>query len=345
MFFYTVAILLLLSAQSCKKEIKKELRFLTFNIWQEGTSVPDGFKKIRDVILETNPDVVCFSEVRNYRDEDWTVKMVDALAEAEKKYYSEHVGGDISFISKYPIENGRQIFDDHGTVVSVELNVDGHTILVFGVHLDYTYYASYLPRGYNGGDPDWKMIDDGYGKPAPYTVRDSVQAYNLRSTRDEAITSFIKSVELESRPVVLMGDFNEPSFLDWTEAAKNMFCHNGLVIPWYSTVKMHEAGFVDAYRAFFPDEVANPGFTWPSYAHEKGTTSWTPMADERDRIDYIFFRGEGIETEDVFIVGPKELYVYGEPDTSNTAQEKFLANELPWPSDHKAVYAKLLFSF
>ncbi len=301
--------------------------------------------KIRDVILETNPDVVCFVEVRNYQNEDWTTKIVNALAEAEKKYYHGYVGGDVSFISKYPLENGKQIFDNKGTVVNFNLNVDGNIIIVSGVHLDYTYYASNLPRGYNGGYPDWKIIDDGNGKPAPYTILDSVQAYNLKSTRDEAISSFIKSVESESKPIVLMGDFNEPSFFDWTEDTKNMFDHNGLAIPWYNTVQMNEAGFIDAFRDFFPDEVANPGFTWPSFTHEKGSTSWTPLADERDRIDYIFFKGDGIKIEDVFIVGPKELYVYDESEASNTDKEKFLAKELPWPSDHKAVYAKLQFTF
>ncbi len=345
--FYIIAILLLLIAQSCKKEIKKELTFLTFNVWQEGTSVPNGLNKIRDIILETNPDVVCFVEVRNYQNQDWTTKIVNALEEAEKKYYSGYVGGDVSFISKYPLENGKQIFKntDKGTVVNFNLNVDGNIIIVSGVHLDYTYYASNLPRGYNGGYPDWKIIDDGKSNPTPYTILDSVQAYNLKSTRDEAISSFIESVELESKPIILMGDFNEPSFLDWTENTKNMFDHNGLAIPWYNTVKLHEAGFIDAFREFFPDEITNPGFTWPSFTNEKKSTSWAPLADERDRIDYIFFKGNGIKIEDVYIVGPKELYVYNKLEALNTDKEKFMANDLPWPSDHKAVYAKFLFTF
>lgn len=340
-------IIVLVIVQSCKNKTEKELTFLTFNVWQEGTSVPNGLEKIRDVILETNPDVVCFVEVRNYKNQDWTTKIVKALAKTGKEYYRGYIGGDVSFISKYPLENGKQIFrnSDKGTIVNFYVNIDGNRILVSGAHLDYTYYASNLPRGYNGGHPNWKMIDDGKGYPNPYTNVDSIQAYNLKSTRDEAISAFISSVKSESKPVILMGDFNEPSFLDWTKHTKNMFSHNGVVIPWHNTKKLHDEGFVDIFRTFYPNEISNPGFTWPSYANEKKTTSWTPLADERDRLDFIFFKGAGLKIVDVAIVGPKESYVYHKLEKFNTDNEKFMARDLPWPSDHKAVYAKLLFSF
>ncbi len=130
-----VCILLLTLVQSYNNKTEKELTFLTFNVWQEGTSVPNGLKKIRDVIVETNPDVVCFVEVRNYNNQDWTTKIVNALAEIwPKKYYRGYAGGDVSFISKYPLENGRQVFEntDKGTVVNFDLNVDGNIIVVSG---------------------------------------------------------------------------------------------------------------------------------------------------------------------------------------------------------------------
>lgn len=348
LFLLTVECILLLTlVQSCNNKIEKELSVLTFNVWQEGTSVPNGLEKIHDVVIAIDPDVVCFVEVRNYKEQDWTTKIVKALARSGKKYYRGYVGGDVSFISKYPLENGKEIFrnSDKGTVVNFNLNVDGNIIVIAGAHLDYTYYASNLPRGYNGGDPDWKMMDDGKGNPLPNIILDSVLAYNLKSARDETITSFINSIKSESRPIVLMGDFNEPSFLDWTEKTKNMFDHNGAVIPWHSTEKLYKEGFVDIFRTFYPNEITHPGFTWPSYAHEKKSTSWAPLADERDRVDYIFFKSNDIKIKDVFIVGPKESYVYNKLEVLNTGKEKFIANDLPWPSDHKAVGAKLLFTF
>lgn len=346
-FNFLGIVFILFGLISCEKSTKKELSFLTFNVWQEGTSVPNGFNQIRDVILEIKPDIVCFVEVRNYKNEDWTTKIVDSLAKFNQKYYRGYIGGDVSFISKYPLENGKNIFSntDKGTVVNFDVNVNGNTIVVSGVHLDYTYYASNLPRGYNGGYPNWKIITDDNGNKKPFTNVDSIQNYGLKSARDEGIAAFINSVKLETKPVILMGDFNEPSFLDWTENTKNFFDHNGVVISWYNTKKLHQKGFVDVFRKMYPDEVKNPGFTWPSVTSKNKSTSWTPLADERDRVDYIFYKGKNIAIKDVAMVGPKETFVNNKSKILNTDKEKFMADKLPWPSDHKAVYAKLLFTF
>ena len=333
--------------QSCESSNEKEVTFLSFNVWQEGTSVPNGLEKIRNVIKETNPDIVCFVEVRNYEDQDWTTKIVEALDTAGLTYYRGYVGGDVSFISKYPLSNGQIGFEnvDKGSLVSFKVNLDSDTIVVFGAHLDYTYYASNLPRGYNGGDPDWEMIEGTDGKPVPYTNVDSIQAYGLTSTRDEAIAAFISVTKDESRPVILMGDFNEPSWLDWTNETKDLFEHSGAVIPWPGTLALYENSFTDAYRTFYPDVLTYPGITWPSYVHEVKSTSWTPLADDRDRIDYIFYKGDNVNLLDVSIVGPRASYIGNELDQSNYTNENFLAENLPWPSDHKAVMARLSFTF
>lgn len=343
--FGILFIILMMNLQSCASKLEKELSFLTFNIWQEGTSVPNGLEKIKEIVLATDPDVVCFIEVRNYKELDWTTKIVNLLAENGKVYHRGYIGGDVAFISKYPLTNGRQLFanTDKGTVVSFELNLKGNTIILSGMHLDYTYYASNLPRGYYGSDPNWKMIDNGSGKPRPITDVDSIQAYNLKSARDEAIESFVEAMDSVSVPVVVMGDFNEPSFLDWTDRTKNMFDHHGVVLPWYNTKVLHKAAYIDVFRTYYPDELINPGFTWPSFVHEKESTSWTPLADDRDRIDYIFIRGDGVTIKDVHLVGPKDSYINSKLDTLDASRERFKANKLAWPSDHKALLARLSF--
>ena len=322
-----------------------QVKFMTFNIWQEGTSVSNGLIKIRDVITETNPDIVCFTEVRNYKNKDWTNKIIKELRDKGYSFYRGYVGGDISLISKFPITSGSLINNGEGSIAKFDVNINKNTIVVACAHLDYTKYACYLPRGYNGGTPNWNMINDDNENPAPVTDVDQILAYNLKSERDEQIADFLKDIENETQPVILMGDFNEPSHLDWTENTSDLFDHNGVVINWQSTHVLFKNGFTDAFRNFFPDEKSNPGITWPSLAHGEKSTSWTPKSDERDRIDYIFYKGKSIETLYATLIGPKDSYAYGELTDSFTSNENFIADKLDWPSDHKAVMVILKFPF
>lgn len=65
------------------------------------------------------------------------------------------------------------------------------------------------------------------------------------------------------RSVLIGGDFNEPSILDWTAATAEEQDHRGLVVPWQSTGPLRDAGYVDAYRANYPNPSTHPGTTWP----------------------------------------------------------------------------------
>lgn len=91
-------------------------------------------------------------------------------------------------------------------------------------HLDYTHYACYLPRGYDG--VTWRKL------PAPDSDPQAVLRMNRASTRDEAIAAFLEEVSRERADLILLaGDFNEPSHLDWTDATRAMWDHDGCSFP------------------------------------------------------------------------------------------------------------------
>ncbi len=119
------------------------------------------------------------------------------------------------------------------------------------------------------------------------------------------------------RPVFLTGDFNEPSHLDWTEAAaKAGNCP--LAVEWPSTKAISEAGLADALRIVRPDSVPDPAHTWTP------TTRDDDPKDRHDRIDFVFFAGPAKATG-VEIVG----------EAGGRAQIVVT----PFPSDHRAVVA------
>ena len=336
-------ILLLLFILHLPVLAQESASFMTFNLWNEGASVPNGLNKIKDVIVETSPDVICFTEVHNYNNQDWTSTIINALSSAGQTYYASYVGGDVSILSKYPITNSALVYYGQGSIAIFKIQLLSQPIHVACAHLDYTYYAPYLPRGYYGGTPNWNMIDDGTGNPSPVLNVNQILSYNLQSLRDEQINTFLNYSNSISTPIVLMGDFNEPSHLDWTAGNGLLFNHNNLVIPWQNTTTLQNNGYTDSFRAYFPNPYNNPGITWPSYTHQVGSTSWTPLADERERIDYIFYKGSNVLTLYSSLVGPKESYAFNQPTTSYTFNENFIADNLLWPSDHKAVYSILNF--
>lgn len=96
--------------------------------------------------------------------------------------------------------------------------------------------------------------------------------------------------------VILGGDFNEPSHKDWTEATKNLYDHHGFVVPWTVSKMLERGGFADSYRTVFPDELKHPGFTYPCYnpVADMKMLTWAPQADERERIDSVYYKGNNL---------------------------------------------------
>ena len=122
---------------------------------------------------------------------------------------------------------------DRGSVIAFHLrSEEGREAVVCSAHLDYRNYAVYLPRGYDGNS--FKMIDDdGDGEPDPVTDAKAIHAMDLASARDDALKAFlayVKEQKLSKRTVILAGDFNECSHLDWTKATRDLYSHNGVVI-------------------------------------------------------------------------------------------------------------------
>ena len=316
-----------------------DLKIMHLNVWVEGTSVPNGETYIRDVIAEVDPDIVCLVENSTGA---WIAKLANDLASIGHYYYIGHINGsDASILSKFPIKSSGPLLKSAVSIFNVDVN--GSEIVVAATHLDYLYYACYLPRGYNCGGSapynGWSQI--GSPDPQPITDLAVITNQNLSSKRDEQIGAFIDFVANETRPIIILGDFNEPSFLDWTSRQANMFDHNGVIYEWNTTSLLKKNDFTDAFREIYPDEVLNPGITWPSFATGVGSTSWTPKSDERDRIDYIFYKGADVKVKDAAIIGPQKTYVKNVLSEANTENDHFLAESLPWPSDHKGVFANI----
>ena len=320
---------------SCKQE--KTFKVLQFNIWQEGTTVKGGFEAVADEIIRSNADFVTLSEVRNYRNTRFCDRIVEALKQRGQTYYSFYTE-DSGLLSRYPLSDSTTVYplnDDRGSIYRAVTRIGDTEVALYTAHLDYRNCAYYDARGYNGNT--WE-------KETPVSNVDSLLYLNRLSVRDDAITCFLAKAaqdQAAGRIVILGGDFNEPSHLDWNEQTKDMRDHFGMVVPWDVSVMLEKAGFRDTYREIFPDPVTHPGFTCPADCPDVDLKRlvWSQDADDRDRIDFIHYAPfNGLTLTEVAIVGPKGDILRGQRVTEDTA-DPITGPAAIWPTDHKAVVA------
>ena len=91
-------------------------------------------------------------------------------------------------------------------------------------------------------------------------------------------------------PIIIGGDFNSGSHLDWIESTKDV--HYNKVIEWPVSKLMVDNGYVDSFRESNPDSRETLEGTW-GFLNEDLIS---------DRIDYIYFKGENINVLDSRII-------------------------------------------
>ncbi len=330
--------------QMASAKRKTALRVLQINIWQEGTIVPNGFPAIADEIIDKDADIVLFSEVRNYNGTDFIQRILAELKFKGSSYFGKSSDEklDVGLISKYPVGDQHALYDKDsgmGGVLKSKIKIGGRDFVFYSLHLDYTNYACYLPRGYDG--VTWKKME------SPINDVSAIVESNRKSKRDEAIRDVIRDVahEEQFQSFIIAGDFNEPSHLDWTAATKDLFDHRGAIVPWDCSVLLEKAGFKDSFRLKYPNSVSHPGFTYPAFNKDVpiDKLAWAPTADDRDRIDYVYYRSkQPLEVVKAMIVGPVETVKYAKKQEKDS-EDEFLLPKGVWPTDHKALLVTFVF--
>lgn len=311
------------------------LTLLQLNLWVECTKVPNAFDALVDQIVALKPDFATFCELYKGESESVMPKLVTALKQKGLTYYQARVDGR-GLLSKYPIAEAKRINE---WMFKGVCNVNGKRIAVYPAHANYVYYSCYYPRGYNdGGDNgDWSKM------AAPNTDVEVILERNRLSGRPASTQRFIDDAKQEvarGALVFFAGDLNEPSHLDWQADTKDLWDHNGCVVNWQSSVLMYDNGFVDAYRVKHPNAVEYPGLTWPAdnTAVDVSQLVWAADADERDRIDFVYYYPyDGLTVEKAQIVGPSGSIARSQRVPENTKDEFIAPAGNRWPSDHKGV--------
>jgi Endonuclease/Exonuclease/phosphatase family len=129
-----------------------------------------------------------------------------------------------------------------------------------------------------------------------------------------------RTLHAQGIPVFLTGDFNSPSFRDWTKATVGIRPDLRYPLRWPVSAAVEAAGFTDSFRAVYPNPVQVPGLTWPTHRTIPGVDQF--RGEPKDRIDFVFSQG----------ATPIASAIVGEPGSPGT-----VATVAPWPSDHRLV--------
>ncbi|RSO09266.1 endonuclease [Streptomyces sp. WAC 06783] len=315
----------------------QKLKVMQFNIWLGGSEVEGGRAGIADTVATVEPDVVMLSESSPER----VTNLLADLAERGLTYFDNKNPDDRAVLSRYPIIEHTSFPSWSKAVFSF----GGTEIAAYSGHLEYRYYVTYLPRGYGGGTPPpletseygWKKIPTG-----PITDADLIMRLNEASGRTKVTQTVLADAAEErsaGRLTLLAGDFNEPSHQDWDHRTQDLFDHHGTNVTWSTTKAIEDAGFCDSYREINPDPVLTPGFTWPSDnpGADISKLTWAPDADERDRIDFVFYYpDERLRLHDSLLVGPSGSIVRSKR-VQEPGKDRFWCPTWTWPTDHKVV--------
>ncbi|MCP4312852.1 MAG: hypothetical protein GY790_16440 [Bacteroidetes bacterium] len=295
LFAAGVAFLTPLHAQTEESSVK----VMSYNIHRGGTMLGQPLSQTVKVIQEAKADVVGVQETRSPGGVN-AEKLAQLLG---WNYYKDHWS---CILTRFEIVDRR----DGGIKVKLP---SGQEAYIFNLHLPSNPYQPYQLLGIQ---PKWHKHRD-----TPFIKTEAEAIAAAREARGSEISALFKQIDSlpdKDAPVFVVGDFNEPSHLDWTEKAARSGRHP-IKVEYPNSKEFAKAGFADAWRTVYPDEMEKPGFTWSPL------TKPDNPKDHHDRIDFVYFKGKGVKVTDAKIVGE--------------SQENANIVVSPYPSDHRAVVA------
>lgn len=240
---------------------------MAWNILHGGRDIPDGPAHVIALIQALNPDIVLMVE---------TYGTGPAIAEALG--YDFHLVApagtapddpsvNLSVFSRFPW--GERLDTEHPFYLGGrEIRIGGQRVRLL------SNWFHYLP---------WHDAPETMGLSVAELLaweRDSGRRYEMIQAVRPYLSAF--AAEADSIPLILGGDMNSRSHLDWGPATRAQ--HQGLEVPWYATRQLADMGFRDSYREIYPDPVTHPGITWDR-----------PGIRDEHRIDYIFYQGPALQ--------------------------------------------------
>ena len=267
-----------------------DVRVMAWNIWHGGREDGEevGPKRVIDVIKNSGADLVAMQET--YGSGELVAKGLG--------FQFQPRGTTVSIHSRYPVLEDLAV-PTEGLCVGALIELPNKTRVAF-----YSIWLPYSAEIWLEGTRDTSK---------PETMLAACKASHQSLLKMwAAIETRLSADKYQDVPIVIAGDFNSMSHLDYGEIGWDQY---DAVIKWPTSTVLTNQGFTDSYRACNPRIDRNADSTW------------TPRfpSQHQDRIDFIYHRGA--RTRAVTVA----------PTTSRVIRE----HQPRFPSDHAALMSTL----
>ncbi len=237
----------------------REFRGLTWNIWHGGREDGEalGPARVVDVLRTSQADVIALQE---------TYGSGERIAR-ELGFHFHPRGTNVSILSRFSVLEDISVHEPFQCVGA---------LLDLGAGARVAWYSIWLPYSAEVWAPGTRKDGDA----ASLLAACDASARELRKLH-AAIEQRLSDAQYSGVPIVIAGDFNAMSHLDYSEVALAQY---GCVADFSTSRVLVDAGFRDAYRELNPR------------IDRSADRTWTPrFADQsQDRIDYVYYRGAGL---------------------------------------------------
>jgi exonuclease III len=260
-----------------------KLTVMAWNIWHGArhNGIKKGIDQTIEAIRGSGADLVCMQE---------TYGSGPAISDALGMLFY-YRSSNLSVHSKYPIVDTYDAYQPF-RFGGVRVKMGTQLLDVFSL------WIHYLPS-----------ISKLYPTAPVKTILE--EENKTRGKEIKEILTSLEEIGIDGKdvPLIIGGDFNSPSHLDWGEDMRRF--HNEYVIKWPVSSSMIDAGFTDSFREMAPNPEYSRGNTWSPRFHES----------LQQRIDYQYYIG---------YIECVNSYVKGYTDSE-------------WPSDHASVVSEYRF--
>ncbi len=270
-------------------------RVMTWNIWRGGKEdgETEGPQRVIEIIKQSKVDVVAMQETYGSGE----------LISEQLGFQFHPRGTNVSIHSRFPVIEDLSVFEEFKVVGALIELPDKRQIAFFSIWLPYNKEI------WAEGTRDTSNLKE-MEQACQASCDDLIK---IKAAIDERLNQ----PKYENVPVIIAGDFNSMSHLDYIPSFKEQF--DGVVMDWPTSHVLMDAGYRDAYRERFPE------------VDRKQDRTWTPRfpKQQQDRIDYVYYRGNHLQATDSSVI---DTFI-GEDNVDRfPSDHAALVTQFAWPS-------------